>query len=753
LLKIMSVILRTPSVLFFAAVVALLASECLAWRRQPEYRDYYNILQIGRGATEDEIKKSFKKLARKYHPDAQKGLSTDAEREAARAKFMEISDAYEVLIDPKKRAALDDSNGQRGPVSAGDDRNFLRHNLFQNDFDGDNLQSEELERTIQGKDVQSTLVFFWSSEIPDCIDPGLDYKRMASRLKGSSMRVGAFNCDQWFQGCRRMLGLTTLPAMLLFPAKSPNIEYYSGKYEAHNMAEFAAKHLRAHRLHNRNSSVDAILHVTPNVLLNPQLRKPHGWITPYFSEVLGKRSIGHTVSAEFVAFVFGPCYDCTTELNFAIEGLAPVMPSLVTRRVECQSYSARKRCEAVVGKVSDRAWVIAHVQRTCYFATKKPFVFSDEHCAPDVVEIYDGKYKASEFASFILSKHKSHALQLKSLRKAKTSNDSFAVLFVDSQQDKNYLSNWRHEWEVLSRALNSYKPIVGAKKWRVRAVIVDCSTAEPGACDDVKLQQKPVAALYSFGVKAKSTAPHLYHKIGSAFGFMKLIERDMEPLHLYVITSKKMFEEKISATVAKGRRWIVLFNAGQWCPPCNQIRDVWRQVARLVQNHPTAPAKLSVAVVDCDHYPDVCQQQSIDNFPTIYFHAKDRSRMPYNGNRDAQSITNWAVESIDNRLLRLGFQELSYNVQRGETMLISFTAGEWCPPCTQLKPAFKQVANTLSNRMVVEVNCDQDQFTCHNFGIQGYPTVVLYHRQRRTEYPQGMKTADNIVQWVKQNTH
>lgn len=590
--------------------------------------------------------------------------------------------------------------------------------------------------------------------MPDCIDPGLDYKKMATRLKGTSMRVAAFNCDVAYQSCRHKLGIATVPAMAFFPAKSPKIEFYRGKYEANNMAEFAAKHLRAHRIHNRNSSVDAILGVTPNVLLNAQLRKPHGWMTPYFSEVLGKRSIGYTVTSEFVAFVFSPCYDCDTELSFALEGLSPVIPTLVTRRVACSSYSSRERCEAVVGQIKDKAWVVAHIQRTCYFATKKPFAFSDEHCAKNTVELYKGRYKSSEFASFILSKYKTHTIPLKSLKKVKASNESFAVLFVDSVTDSMYTSGWKHEWEVLSRAINSYRPIKGSKGWRVRAAIVDCSAPsnDPGLCDDVRAQPKPVAALYSFGTKSKATTPHFYTKMGSAFAMINYIQRDMEPLHLHVITNKKQWDEKVIATVAKGRRWIVLFNAGQWCPPCNAIRPQWREVARLVQNHPTAAAKLSVAVVECDAHAELCRQQNIDNFPTVFFHTKDRARVPFNGNRDATSIVAWAVEALDSRLLRLGFQEISFHVQKGDTLLLSFTAGEWCPPCTQLKPVYKDVANKLPNTMVVEVNCDADGYLCNNFGIQGYPTLVLFHKHLRTEFQGHQKTVDTIVPWVKENT-
>jgi curved DNA-binding protein len=65
-----------------------------------EYRDYYQILAVARTATAEEIKKSYRRLARKYHPDVSK--EKDAEQ-----KFKEVQEAYEVLKDPQKRAAYD----------------------------------------------------------------------------------------------------------------------------------------------------------------------------------------------------------------------------------------------------------------------------------------------------------------------------------------------------------------------------------------------------------------------------------------------------------------------------------------------------------------------------------------------------------------------------------------------------------------------------------------------------------------------
>jgi len=63
-------------------------------------RDYYEILGVGRDATEQDIKRAYRRLAKKYHPDVCK--EPDAEE-----KFKEISEAYEVLIDPEKRANYD----------------------------------------------------------------------------------------------------------------------------------------------------------------------------------------------------------------------------------------------------------------------------------------------------------------------------------------------------------------------------------------------------------------------------------------------------------------------------------------------------------------------------------------------------------------------------------------------------------------------------------------------------------------------
>src|SRR5438270_10203437 len=90
-------------------------------------RDYYEVLGVARDASEADIKKAYRKLARKYHPDRNPG------DKQAETNFKEVQDAYDVLSDKTKRAQYDQFGfagpgaGFAGAGAGGGPRNFNFH--------------------------------------------------------------------------------------------------------------------------------------------------------------------------------------------------------------------------------------------------------------------------------------------------------------------------------------------------------------------------------------------------------------------------------------------------------------------------------------------------------------------------------------------------------------------------------------------------------------------------------------------------
>ncbi|KAJ9597756.1 hypothetical protein L9F63_011364, partial [Diploptera punctata] len=107
-----SLTMKTSQVIIAFLVTVLLFEVVVA---REEKKDYYSLLGVSRKATDREIKKAFRKLAVKYHPDKNK-------EKGAEEKFKEFAEAYEVLSDPEKRkkydqfgsAAFDNAGGGGG---------------------------------------------------------------------------------------------------------------------------------------------------------------------------------------------------------------------------------------------------------------------------------------------------------------------------------------------------------------------------------------------------------------------------------------------------------------------------------------------------------------------------------------------------------------------------------------------------------------------------------------------------------------
>src|SRR3989442_14844294 len=115
-------------------------------------RDYYEVLGVSRSADEEEIKKAFRRLAKQYHPDANK-------EQGAEARFIEVNEAYEILSDPQKRAAYDRYGhaglGNGMGTGFGDFAGFSSINdIFETFFAGATAGSQRRTGTQRGTDLR-----------------------------------------------------------------------------------------------------------------------------------------------------------------------------------------------------------------------------------------------------------------------------------------------------------------------------------------------------------------------------------------------------------------------------------------------------------------------------------------------------------------------------------------------------------------------------------------------------------------------
>jgi molecular chaperone DnaJ len=130
-------------------------------------RDYYEVLGVSRNASDDEIKKAFRRLAKQYHPDANKEAG-------AEARFIEINEAYEVLSDPQKRAAYDRyghaavGNGMGAGAGFTDFGGFSTINdLFETFFAG-TAGAQRRAGTQRGADIRYDLTISFEEAVFGC---------------------------------------------------------------------------------------------------------------------------------------------------------------------------------------------------------------------------------------------------------------------------------------------------------------------------------------------------------------------------------------------------------------------------------------------------------------------------------------------------------------------------------------------------------------------------------------------------------
>jgi molecular chaperone DnaJ len=160
-----------------------------------EKRDYYEVLGVDKNADEATIKKAYRQLAKKYHPDANPG-------EEAAAKFKEASEAYAVLSDPEKRrqydqfghSAFDGSGGAGGFDFSGMDFSDIFGgfgDIFGDIFGGGRRSSRNNNGPMRGADVRAGIRITFEEAVFGCKkEVSINFKETCSTCNGSGAKPG-----------------------------------------------------------------------------------------------------------------------------------------------------------------------------------------------------------------------------------------------------------------------------------------------------------------------------------------------------------------------------------------------------------------------------------------------------------------------------------------------------------------------------------------------------------------------------------
>lgn len=228
-------------------------------------KNFYNILQVKRDATQAEIKKSFKKLSLKYHPDKNK-----KDPETAKNKFIEISNAYEVLVDPEKRKIYDvhgeeGVNDQTARQNAGQRHGGNFEDVFSQFFGGGHghhhrhhFQEEQEEKNhFENSDVlnlkmesltklyrrqQIWFVLFFKSDNRNFKELQEMWKTLAEKVYGI-FTIAAVNCKSDEEICDEF-SVRETPIIVYFPETGQDEEVYRGLKKWEDIFKFGSQKMQ-----------------------------------------------------------------------------------------------------------------------------------------------------------------------------------------------------------------------------------------------------------------------------------------------------------------------------------------------------------------------------------------------------------------------------------------------------------------------------------------------------------------------------
>ncbi|CAH1183258.1 unnamed protein product [Phaedon cochleariae] len=769
--------------LLFLAFIFMINSESLT-----DESDYYKLLGVDRDATVKEIRKAFKTLAVKLHPDKNK------ENKDADAIFIKLVRAYEVLKDPDTRKQYDihgDSDSQKFR------KQYHSYTYYRDQFgiyDDDpiivTLSKNDYELNILDTN-QAWFINFYSPNCHHCHELAPTWRKLARELEGV-IRVAAVNCEDDYNLCYQ-LSIESYPTLLYYEKESHLYEgiKYVGDRSVEALEEYVLSNLQVDieqittEKWGQVETEQWLLFLCPDESSNCPEKKT---MIKLAASLEGLLSVGLITDEEL-------CKKISESQSIVMWMPQKFNPndssSPIIGLYNIEGSDARDILENVLGKLPNPETIdedkFKEIRSNLRSELQKPWLLCFYlgpatdlnlqlkrlpplipniniglvHCGKSSVlcsslhvvryptwgvlkvggafELHQGRDILYEIANFAKDSVKTTNLHALSPADFKNLIQEGSPWFID------WYAPWcppcRRMLPELRKASQNFKPE------HIQFGTIDC-TLHRNLCQKENIHSYPTTMLYN------NSQIHRFHGVNDEASMTEFVEDMMNP------TVINLDEDSFIQLMRKPKEelWIVDFFA-PWCGPCQKLGPQWRKLAKQVADIP----EIKVAQVDCVASAELCDSQNVRSYPAVRLYpigSKGLSSVAiYNGNRDASNLKRWVLSFLPSPVENLNAKDFQTSILSKKYVLpwiVDFYA-PWCGHCTHFEPEYRTVAQRLEGRVrSAKIDCEAERIFCGKQGVTGYPTVRLYFAPKefyKIESRQASQIIKEVNRIIKEREH
>ncbi|GFR29666.1 dnaJ homolog subfamily C member 10 [Trichonephila clavata] len=694
--------------------------------------DYYELLGVSKDADNREIRRAFKKLALKYHPDKNMG------EDKAHEQFITINKAYELDYYYENFGIYDD------------DPEIIT--LTKADFVQTVLESEDL-----------WFVNFYSPQCSHCHDLAPTWRELARKFEGV-VRFGAVNCEEDLFICRQQ-NIYSYPSLILYPQR----EKYHGSRDFTSLAEYVIHQMPYNVIKLTYQYFDQTVSMEEfesNPWLIVTCKDSEGCID---SDALHKLSVmlENLVNVAEVNKMKDrkvcELIDCHTPISYYFN-LSANDPKEDRKRVEIEEVDFLELLKIVLAKLPEpeslseetfKEMRIAFensttLPRLLYFAKNKEESSEAnvnmkrlEALLPDInVGVFDCQQYPAVCSSLYLRKIPTYLLfkpggsyEFHYGRQIIHDVAKFARDALSSQvhtltpEDFPEVTKSSQLWFIdffapwcppCMQLLAHWRKASESSGHLVKFGTVDCST-HISLCRQYNINAYPTTILYNHSV------PIRYHGSHAQDQIEEFVEDILFPT--FTSLSPTTFESLVKGK-SKNEIWVIDFFV-PWCGPCQRLAPQWRKLGKMLARVPS----VRIGQVDCQAHSGLCHDLGIDSYPTIRLYPRGVTGISrfssYNDwNRDAPSIQAWIYNFLPSKVHSLNISTYRKVLNDENPWLIDYYV-PWCSHCRTFNPVFEKIALVMEDRVKAgKINCDEFPKLCQLASVHAYPTVMFYEGKK-----------------------